>query len=113
MVFKVTGQVVDGLGQSSGWMPLYLPNLFPGTLNVELIESVPDIYWEEEIVTHWNKSIKLSKCLINNVHALIVRPPLANIKKRPKLVEIAAEFKLREELNLKNQDLVKLTFNIS
>jgi CTP-dependent riboflavin kinase len=109
-VYKIKGTVSKGLGQSSDWMPEYLPNLYPGTLNINLIESMPKISWHTYIDTHWNKPIKIADCLINNFPAKIILPPLANTKRRPKLVEIASEIKLRDKLNLKNNDLVEVTF---
>jgi len=113
MVLKVIGTVTDGFGESSEWMPKYLPHLFPGTLNVELTINVPSIVWEEEVATEWQKPAKVAKCLINDVEAFVIMPPLASPKKRPKLIEIGSTVKLRESLSLSNLDVVTLTLNIN
>lgn len=109
MVLKVKGIVSKGLGQSNSWMPMYLPDLFPGTLNIQL-ETMPSIAWHTKIDTHWNKPVKLANCLINGVAAIIIQPPLANTKKRPKLLEVGSTVKLRDELNLSTGDTVEIEF---
>ena len=104
------GKVVDGIGNSSKWMPLYLPNLFPGTLNIEMIDSLPEIHWHTLINTHWGKPIKISDCFINDIKVNIILPPLANQKKRPRLIELGYTKKIRNFLDLKNEDIVKITY---
>lgn len=111
MVLKIKGVVGKGLGQSSQWMPKYLPDFFPGTLNVTLEESMPNIRWHTITETHWkDKPLKIADCLINDIEAKIIFPPLANVKKRPRLLEIGSTVKLRDLLKLVNGDVVEITF---
>jgi CTP-dependent riboflavin kinase len=112
---KIEGVVVSGRGSSSRWMPTYLPNLYPGTLNIKLKSPKPNIIWETIIkVDHWRgdwKEIKLSKCLINDLEAYIVSPPRADFKPaKPFFLEIAAREKLRDKFNLTDHSTVEITF---
>jgi CTP-dependent riboflavin kinase len=103
------GAVEEGGKSSTKWMPQYIPQLFPGTLNVRLQEQLPDIHWEEEIDTHYGEVCRIAKCKINNVNAYIINPPEVFIEPPQYLAEIGHEEKLREKLDLKDGDLVVIT----
>lgn len=111
---KISGKIIDGTNNSNSWMPKYLPNLYPGTLNVLLDTYRPDIQWHTVQYTkdgkYADKFIFIGNCLINNEPALIIKPPLFKYKKRFNWVEIGHYERLRDKLNLSNNDSVDITF---
>jgi len=113
---KIKGICFKGSGESSQWMPKYIPWLYPGTLNIKLQVPKPKIQWEQIIDNHYSKErpdrchdIKIAKCKINNEDAFVVLPPCA--KEHKKLnVEIGATFKIRDKFDLKDGDEVEIEF---
>ena len=111
------GKIIDGTGNSNRWMPELLPNLYPGTLNILLENYRPDIEWHTDITVNTIKNnnetntvIRLGNCLINNFPVFIVKTPIFKYIKRKNWIEIAHTERLRELLNLKNNDEVTITF---
>lgn len=111
---KMTGRIIDGTNNSNTWMPLYLPKLYPGTLNVLLDNYRPDIQWHTiynlEEGKYADKFIFIGNCLINNQPALIVKPPAFKYRKRYNWLEIGHYEKLRDKLKLSNNDVVEISF---
>lgn len=113
---KIKGICFKGSGESSQWMPKYIPWLFPGTLNVKLEMPKPTINWEEFIDNHYAEvrpdrchQIKIAKCKVNGEDAFIVLPPCAKEKKKLN-VELGATFKIRDKFNLQDGDQVEVEF---
>jgi hypothetical protein len=104
----IKGTVQSGQGESSQWMPDYIPWLIPGTLNIRLYEKRPPIEYFESINTHYGKPCKIAKCKINNVEAFIILAPLG--KEHKGKVEIGAKFNIRERFNLFDGDEVIINF---
>jgi CTP-dependent riboflavin kinase len=110
------GTVISGGGSSSRWMPEYVPNLYPGTLNIKLLNNPkPKIIWHTYIkTTYWREdwhNIRIANCKINAVNAYIISPPRAESKiDDPYLIEIGSEIKLRDRFNLSDGSLVKIEF---
>jgi len=105
---KIKGIIKTGSGESSYWMPTYIPWLFPGTVNIKLYGKKPPIVWEQLIDTHYGKPCKISTCKINGVDAFIIFPPLG--KEHKGKIEIGAIFKIRDKFNLKDNDVVEIEF---
>jgi len=105
---KIKGIVKKGSGESSQWMPTYIPQLFPGTLNLKLQEKKPVVAWVEVIDTHYGKPCKVAPCKINKHNAFIIWPPLAKDHKFK--IEVGATFKIREKFNLQDGDSVIVEF---
>lgn len=105
---KIKGIVNSGSGESSQWMPKYIPWLFPGTVNLRLQGKKPSITYTKIIDTHYGKPCKTAPCKVNGVDAFIVWPPLG--KENRGKVEIGATFKIREKFNLENGDLIEIEF---
>ena len=109
---KIKGTVMSGGGESSKWMPRYIPWLHPGTLNVQLEEKKPkDIEYFDIIETHYKngtRPAKVGRCKINDVDAYIVFPPLA--KERKRRIELGATFSIREKFDLKDGDQIIVEF---
>jgi CTP-dependent riboflavin kinase len=110
----IKGRIIDGTHNSNSWFPSLLPNLYPGTLNVLLDSYRPDIEWHTNIIVPEGKykgsTLRLANCKINNITALIVKPPKFKYLKRYNWVEIGHPERLRDLLNLNNNDLVEITF---
>lgn len=113
-ILTLRGIIIEGLGGSNIWMKNYMPSLYPGTLNVLLDTHRPDIQWHSEYtITDGNlqgKKIKIGNCYINDIPALVIKPPDFNYKKRPNWVEIGHTEKLRNILKLKTGDGVSVKF---
>lgn len=110
---KIQGTVISGLGQSSQWMPKYIPWLYPGTLNIKLRQDKPKIQYYEIINTHYGKPVQIARCKINDDPAFIILPPLAPLQEIggiAHLVEIGANFNLRNHFNLRNGSTVWIEF---
>lgn len=101
---KIKGFAHKGSGESSVWMPRYIPYLYPGTLNLKLEGKKPLITYTEEIDTDYGKPCKVAPCKINGEDGFVVWPPLA--KERKSRIEIGATFNIREKFNLKDGDSV-------
>lgn len=111
IIAKIKGTVMSGSGESSKWMPTYIPWLYPGTLNVQLETKKPPITYFHSILTHYKegtKSAHVGNCRINGVDAFIVFPPLA--KNRNRRIELGANFNIREKFNLKDGDKIIIEF---
>jgi CTP-dependent riboflavin kinase len=87
---------------------MYLPWLYPGTLNIVLTSKKPTIEYFDKIDTHYGRPCKIANCKINGELAFIVLPPMANDRKR--YVEIGAEYNLRNRFTLVNGDTVEIEF---
>lgn len=109
-MFKITGKITPGFNNSSNWMPIYIPWLYPGTLNVLLDCKKPKIKWKNEIPTKFKRPIKISNCLINNIPSFVISPPDAG--KNLFLLEIGHKENLRNKLNLNNNDIVEIILNL-
>jgi CTP-dependent riboflavin kinase len=113
---KYQGIVTSGSGSSSRWMPDYLPTLYPGTLNIKLLDKPkPEIKWHTYIKTdHWRgdwQNIRIADCKINNLKAYLISPPRAESKvDNPYFIEIGLEIKLRDHFNLVNGSIVEIEF---
>jgi len=111
---QLQGKIIDGTHNSNNWFPSLLPGLYPGSLNVLLNGYRPDIEWHTDIFInegkYTGKILRLGNCLINDIPALIVKPPNFKYIKRYNWVEIAHSERLRDLLNLKNNDIVTITF---
>lgn len=108
---KIKGTVMSGGGESSKWMPVYIPWLYPGTLNVQLDEKKPSIKYFQSVPTHYKegtRSAHIANCRINGVDAFIVFPPLA--KNRKRRIELGATFSIRERFDLKDGDQIIVEF---
>jgi CTP-dependent riboflavin kinase len=108
---KIKGTVMSGGGESSKWMPTYIPWLYPGTLNLQLEEKKPSITYFQSIPTHYKegtRSAYVGNCRINGVDAFIIFPPLA--KNRKRRIELGATFNIRERFNLKDGDQIIVEF---
>lgn len=115
MVLELNGVVTPGKGESTLWMPRYLPQLYPGTLNVTLQEPRPKINWAKTYKTDINmKPLYVHPCKINGIRGYMIAPPMATSKnpkkdvKNPYLIELGHEQKLRDILNLKDGDNVRI-----
>ena len=129
------GIVSDGIGSSNKWMPKYLPNMYPGTLNIKLEEDLnfyknPRIAWEKEFVATSGNIFKLvgkpgmspeplekkfgrvAFCQINGINAYLINPPMVGLDRKAPYAEIGSKENLREKLELKNGDRVSLKFYI-
>jgi len=105
---KIKGIVNSGRGESSQWMPKYIPWLVPGTVNLRLQGKKPPITYTKIIDTHYGKPCKTAPCKVNGEDAFIVWPPLG--KENKGKVEIGATFKIREKFNLENGDIIEIEF---
>lgn len=105
---KIKGTIKSGSGESSQWMPQYIPWLFPGTVNVKLQGKRPAINYTRLIDTHYGKPCKTAPCKVNGIDAFIVFPPLA--KEHKGKIEIGATFKIRDKFNLKDGDQIEIEF---
>lgn len=105
---KIKGIVKSGSGESSQWMPTYIPWLFPGTVNLKLERKKPSTVWTKIIDTHYGKPCKTAPCKINGIDAFIVFPPLG--KENKGKLEVGATFKIRDRFNLKDGDSVEIEF---
>jgi CTP-dependent riboflavin kinase len=105
---KIKGTVKSGSGDSSQWMPVYLPWLFPGTLNVRLEGKKPPLHWIQTIDTHYGNPCKIAQCKINGESAFIILPPM--VRETRSKIEIGATFKLREKFNLQDGDQITVEF---
>lgn len=111
---SLKGKIIDGTNNSNIWFPQFLPNLYPGTLNVILNSYRPDIEWHTDITIsegkYKDKKIRIANCKINNLPALIIKPPQFKYLKRYNWVEIGHADRLRDILNLDNGTEVDITF---
>lgn len=112
---EMQGKIIDGTNNSNTWFPNLLPNLYPGTLNVLLDSYRPDIEWHTDIKIledpkYGGYTLRLANCLINSIPALIIKPPQFKYIKRYNWIEIGHTEKLRDFLNLKNDDIVTITY---
>jgi CTP-dependent riboflavin kinase len=96
-------------------MPRYLPHLYPGTLNITLVQPRPKINWAQTYRTDINgKPLYVHPCRINGIKGYMIAPPMATSKnpkkdvKNPYLIELGHEQKLRDILNLKDGDNVRV-----
>jgi CTP-dependent riboflavin kinase len=118
MVYKLKGIVSKGCGDSSNWMPDCLPDLYPGTLNLQIDCPLPKIKWQT-ITYHkkYKKNFYRHPCTINGIDAFIIVPPLCtsdatiNGVRENAPLEIAHKEKLRDLLSLKNGDAVTIRIN--
>lgn len=115
MVLELNGIVTPGKGESTLWMPRYLPHLFPGTLNIKLNRPRPKINWAHTYRTDINqKPLYVHPCRINGIKGYMIAPPMATSKnpkkdvKNPYLIELGHEQRLRDILNLKDGDSVRI-----
>lgn len=120
MVLELNGIVSPGKGESTIWMPRYLPNLYPGTLNIKLFKPRPKISWAKTYKTDINsKPLYIHPCRINGIDAYMIAPPMATSKnpkkdvKNPYLIEIGHEKRLRDILNLKDNDTVRIEIDFT
>jgi|AntDeeMinimDraft_6_1070357.scaffolds.fasta_scaffold05858_3 CTP-dependent riboflavin kinase len=116
MVYVLTGRVWKGKGASSLWMPEYLPDLFPGTLNIKMHDIVPVIQWKTETYhEEYKRNFYMHPCTINDVSAWIIVPPLSTSRdnenglRSERLLEIAHPEKLRQLLSLQDKDTVTIS----
>ena len=109
---KYWGLVSSGSGDSSTWMPTYIPWLRPGTLNVKMEVQIPEIAWEKEIETHYEEPCRISRCKINGINAFLINPPKVGINPPRYLAEIGSDVKLRDVLKLNNGSRVSIEFLI-
>jgi CTP-dependent riboflavin kinase len=107
---KYWGTVSSGSGDSSNWMPKYIPWLRPGTLNVHMEAVIPEIAWEKEIETHYGKPCRISRCKINGVNAFLINPPEIDMDPSWSLAEVGSNFGLRDVLRLDNGSRVSIQF---
>lgn len=105
---RIKGIIKSGSGESSQWMPTYIPWLFPGTVNLKLQGKKPPTVWTTIINTHYGKPCKISPCKINGFDAFIVFPPLG--KEHKGKLEVGATFKIRDRFNLKDGDSIEVEF---
>lgn len=108
IIVKIKGIIKSGSGESSQWMPKYLPWLFPGTVNIKLQGKHPAINYTNIIETDYGKPCKTAPCKVNGADAFIVFPPLA--KEHKGKIEIGATFKIRDKFNLKDEDQLEIEF---
>ncbi len=116
---KVKGKVISGLGNAKFWMERiceafeekYKVKPFLGTLNV-LLERNLILDDKEKIMASeygGDYDVLVLKCKILEKEAYIVRTTKNNSfdgDHKPNVIEIVADEKLREKLNLKDGDTV-------
>lgn len=113
-IISIKGKIIDGTNNSNTWFPTLLPKLYPGTLNVLLDNYRPDIEWHTDILITEGKykdtTLRLANCTINNIPALIIKPPKFKYLKRYNWLEIGHTQRLRELLTLQNSGIVEINF---
>ena len=107
---KYRGTVSSGGKSSSKWMPIYLPGLHPGTVNIQMDEPIPEIDWEKEIETHYEQPCRIARCKINNVDAFLINPPEVGIDPPRYLAELGSELILRNIFKLHDGSRVSIKF---
>lgn len=105
---KIKGIVKKGSGDSSQWMPTYIPWLFPGTLNLRLQGKKPPLIWTQIIETAYGNPCKIAPCKINGYDAFIILPPM--VRETRSKIEVGATFKIRKKFNLQDGDEVTIEF---
>lgn len=126
------GNVETGSGDFSGWMKKFSQLyqfktgvlLFPGTLNIRLSEPflVTQPSFKEHIITikkgeqGYGINVYILPCVVNEkIDAFILRPQANELNQKmgdthsAEVLEIACHLKLRDELNLKDGDEIKIT----
>lgn len=104
---KIKGKVWKGKGSSALWMPEYFDNLYPGTLNLKLLEPKPQFNYSLQIQTKFGLCY-LKECIIADIPALIIQPP--NGVKRLNHIEIASVYHLRNYLQLQDKNIIEIKF---
>lgn len=127
---KLIGYVEDGQGDLNNWMKKYSKEyeakanspLFPGSLNLRT-----DFVFRFYSSGHKNQVIRMDKseyggerhilmlpCFCNGVKAFLWRTERWELgyfgEEELKLLEVLAPVKLRDHLNLQNNDMVTITF---
>ena len=118
----LTGTVKKGLGEASFWVKkieqLFLKKagtkLFPGTLNVEILENLniknADYIIQKEEYGGTQK-LYIKKCTVLNEKSYIIRTE-KNSKENGdhplNLLEIISDVNFREKYNLKDGDKIKI-----
>jgi CTP-dependent riboflavin kinase len=91
-------------------MPKYMPWLSPGTVNVRMDDTVPEIVWEQELETHYGQPCRIARCKINNIDAFLINPPEVGIDPPRYLAEIGSKLALRNILRLRDGSRVSIRF---
>jgi CTP-dependent riboflavin kinase len=102
------GKVIDGAGNSSNWMPDYLPRLYPGTLNLWMDEVPPLLEWHTTIETHFGPPVRLANVRVNGFQVYAVECPLA--ERNTQSLEVASFIRLRDFLKLETGDRVNVIY---
>lgn len=102
------GKVINGAGSSATWMPDYLPQLYPGTLNLWMDEVPPNLEWHTEVETHFGPPVRLANIRVNGFQVYAVQAPLA--KRGTQSLEVASFIRLRDFLKLENGDRVNVVY---
>lgn len=102
------GTVINGAGSSATWFPDYLPQLYPGTLNLWMDEVPPPLEWHTEIETHFGPPVRLANVRVNGFQVYVVEAPLA--ERGTQSLEVASFIRLRDFLKLGNGDRVNVVY---
>lgn len=94
-----------------------LPKLCSGTLNVEMDTPFPFIEKDRDVFEGFiskeeynqRENIYLKRCRINELECLIIRPDdHFCVEKFKRRAEIMSPYKLRDKLNLKDNDFIEV-----
>ena len=114
-MITIKGTAIKGGGYSTGWMPEYFPELFPGTLNCLVNpKDMPTLKYTTFVETKWGKRpASLLDCKINGEEGYIILPPIGAtevVHKEVKYayIELAATFKIRDKFNIQDGDSVEI-----
>lgn len=121
-MIKLTGTVSSGHGVASKYLAhikslieerIGIENLQDGTFNLVLkkhfpIEAIDSMITREEFNSR-NQWIKLKRCRVQGINAVIIRPEHHNNPAKKELyyrLELMSQYHLREKLNVNNGDAV-------
>jgi len=112
------GKVVSGLGEGAKYVELYRERFreylgidpYPGTLNVELIGSSPQLPLNKAIVIPPPRpgfgEVYAYRALLSGLEVYVVKP--ARTRHPPSTVEVVSSYCLREKLKLRDGSLVEI-----
>jgi len=112
------GRVISGLGEGAKYVELYRERFreylgidpYPGTLNVELIGSAPQLPRDKAIVIPPPHpgfgEVYTYRALLGGLEVYVVKP--AKTRHPPSIVEVVSSYCLREKLKLRDGSLIEI-----